>query len=169
MTSLHQLAIKYGTDKFDHGYIPFYEQTLPSNPKRILEIGCLHGASARMWREYFPPETEVHILDLFEENPIPDIPGVIFHKGDATHPFVLSSMRNFNFDICIDDGSHNSRDQMITFFGLFHEGCQYYIEDTHCCREEFYRQGLPVNYTADWLPLDWQRNSKFGKNIVLIC
>lgn len=148
--NLVEIGAKYNTDKNEHGYLPFYQDTLPKNPKRFLEIGCFKGESARMWREHFPPETEVHVLDLFEEHPIPDIPGVIFHKGDATHPYVLSEMRSFNFDIIIDDGSHNSRDQMVTFFGLFNGG-HYYIEDIHCCDEEFYRQGLPYQLTVKYL------------------
>jgi hypothetical protein len=149
--TLDELALKYGTDKSSngHNYCPFYELTLPTNPKRLLEIGCLHGASARMWREWFP-ETEVHVLDLFEENPIPDIPGVVFHKGNQTDPYMLHNLRKLNFDVILDDGSHNSRDQMMTFFGLFNGG-HYYIEDIHCCSEEFYREGLPVDLTAQSL------------------
>jgi hypothetical protein len=37
---------------------------------------------------------------------------------------------------------------MMTFFGLFN-GKHYFIEDIHCCREEFYRQGLPYEATVD--------------------
>jgi hypothetical protein len=144
--TLYDLAIKYGSDKAQHGYCPFYEQHLPKNPKKLLEIGVLHGASIRMWREYFP-DTEIHALDLFLENPIPDIPGVVFHKGDQLDYKILEQLRKENFDVIIDDGSHNSRDQMITFFGLFN-GRQYYIEDTHCCFEPFYQQGLPDSATA---------------------
>jgi hypothetical protein len=146
--TLNDLALKFGTDKSSegHNYCPFYEQTLPKNPKRLLEIGCLYGASARMWREWFP-QTEVHVLDLFEENTIPDIPGVVFHKGDQRDWRILDQLRKFNFDVVIDDGSHNSRDQMMTFYGLFNGG-HYYIEDIHCADEPFYRDGLPLGVTA---------------------
>lgn len=144
--SLYDLAIKYQSDKAEHGYCPFYEQHLPKNPKKLLEIGVLHGASIRMWREYFP-DCEIHALDLFEENPIPDIPGVIFHKGNQLDYKILEVLRNEDFDVIVEDCSHNSRDQMITFYGLFN-GKQYYIEDIHCADEEFYRQGLPLGVTA---------------------
>lgn len=144
--NLHDLAVKYKTDKLEHGYIPFYEQMLPKNPKKLLEIGVLHGASIRMWREYFP-DCEIHALDLFEENPIPDIEGVVFHKGNQLDYKILEVLRNEDFDVIIEDCSHNSRDQMITFYGLFN-GKQYYIEDIHCADEEFYRQGLPLGVTA---------------------
>lgn len=168
--TLHQLAADYGTDKLKHGYLDFYEKTLPRNPKRILEIGCYKGASLRMWREYFP-DTELHTLDLFIENEPPtDIPGLIIHKGNQCDWLLLEELRKFDFDVIIDDGSHNSRDQMITFFGLAHPGCHYYIEDLHCCAEDFYRQGLGHPWTADGLfyALGKTRSIYFDTNITLI-
>lgn len=147
--TLHDLAVKYGSDKAEHGYCPFYEMHLPKNPKKLLEIGVLKGASIKMWREYFP-ECEVHGLDLFIENPIPNIEGVIWHKGNQCDWQLLDALRHEDFDVIIDDGSHNSRDQLITFFGLFN-GKQYYIEDLHCCRQEFYRDRLPEPLTAQFL------------------
>ncbi len=144
--TLIELAKKYGTDKVEHGYIPFYEQFLPKNPKKILEIGVKEGKSIRMWKDYFP-DAEVHGLDLFQEFPIPDIKNVIYWAGNQVDFRLLDQLRLEDFDVIIDDGSHNSRDQMMTFFGLFN-GKHYFIEDLHCCDEEFYRQGLPFYFTA---------------------
>lgn len=144
--NLAELAAKYGTDKLDHGYIPFYESHLPKNPKKILEIGVKEGASIRMWREYFP-DAEIHGLDLFEEFPVPEIEHVNFWKGNQLDYKILAKLRDENFDLIIEDGSHNSRDQLVTFFSLF-SGKHYFIEDLHCCEEEFYRQGLPYGTTA---------------------
>lgn len=146
--NLQELALKYGTDKSSngHNYIPFYEKTLPDNPKKILEIGVKEGASIRMWRDYFP-NAEIHGLDLFEEFPIPDIPGAVFHKGNQCDYSLLERLRQENFDVIIDDGSHNARHQMVTFFGLFNGG-HYYIEDTHCNQMEFYSEGLPEKFRA---------------------
>lgn len=146
-TSLAELAAKYGTDKLDHGYIPFYEAGLPKAPKKMLEIGVKEGASIRMWREYFP-DAEIHGLDLFEEFPVPEIEHVTFWKGNQCDWRLLEKLRLENFDLIIDDGSHNSRDQLITFFGLFASNQHYFIEDLHCCEEEFYRRGLPYATTA---------------------
>lgn len=146
---LEQLARKCGTDKLDHGYIPFYESTLPdrSAPISLLEIGVKEGNSIRMWLEYFPNAT-IHGLDLFIEHRIPfQDPRVKWHSGSQCNWLMLEELRKFDFDVIIDDGSHNSRDQMITFFGLFN-GKQYYIEDLQCCYEDFYRQGLPHAATA---------------------
>lgn len=145
---LIHLARKHKTDKLDHGYIPFYSRSLPKNPKKILEIGVKEGASIRMWREFFP-SAEIWGLDLFEEFPEPYIEGSRFVKGSQIDTSLLQKLRAENFDVIIDDGSHNSRDQMITFFGLYSETTtHYYIEDLHCCEEEFYRQGLPFKFTA---------------------
>lgn len=144
--TLSELAFMYGTDKLDHGYIPFYEQHLPKNPKKILEIGIKEGRSIQMWQKYFP-DAEIHGLDLFQEFPIPDIPGVKFWQGNQCDWRLLEQLRKEDFDVIIDDGSHNSRDQMITFFGLFN-GQHYFIEDLHCCKDPFYQQGLPIQATA---------------------
>lgn len=159
--NLQELAIKYGTDKLEHGYIPFYEKHLPKEPKRILEIGVNEGRSLGMWAEYFP-NAIIHGLDLFAENEIKTVykkidliaqGGLKFdqftmHQGNQCDWLLLEQLRKFDFDVIIDDGSHNSRDQMMTFFGLFN-GKHYFIEDTHCCQEEFYRQGLPYEATVD--------------------
>lgn len=160
MSNLESLAAKYGTDKLEHGYIPFYEQTLPKNPKRILEIGVKEGHSLGMWAEYFP-DALIHGLDLFAEHDMKTVYSNIdriaqgrlrfdqftMHQGNQCDWLILEQLRKYEFDVIIDDGSHNSRDQMITFFGLYN-GKQYYIEDIQCNEEEFYSQGLPINMRA---------------------
>lgn len=185
MTSLESLAAKYGTDKLQHGYIPFYEKHLPKEPKRILEIGVKEGRSLAMWAERFP-DAEIHGLDLFIENEIADVrryfydskgeiytgsDNLFLHTGNQCDYLLLEQLRKFDFDVIIDDGSHNSRDQMMTFFGLFN-GKHYFIEDLHCAREEFYRDGLPVLYTADHFFIHHNdgrySNTFYDKNIVLI-
>lgn len=144
--TLHDLAIKYGSDKAQHGYCPFYEQTLPKAPKKLLEIGVKEGASIKMWKDWFP-DTIIHGLDLFEEFPMPDIPGIVWHKGNQVDHLLLEQLRKDDFDIIIDDGSHLSRHQMMTFYGLFN-GKSYYIEDIHCANEAFYRDGLPFEVSV---------------------
>ncbi len=180
--TLDELSVKYGTDKgsLKHHYMEFYEQHLPKNPKKILEIGVLKGASMAMWAEYFP-EAEIHGLDLFEINSEENIrsflldecgcKNIVLHKGNQCDFVLLDNLRNENFDIIIDDGSHSSRDQMMTFFGLFN-GKHYFIEDIDCCRNGFYQQGLPYRFTADslfkQLPENRYLNFVFEQNIVLI-
>lgn len=169
--TLAELAFMYGTDKLSHGYIPFYDQHLPKNPKNILEIGVKEGRSVSMWKHYFP-DAEIHGLDLFMEFPIPDIIDVKFWKGNQCDWRILEQLRREDFDVIIDDGSHNSRDQMMTFFGLFN-GKHYFIEDLHCCDEEFYRDGLPFDYTVSGLfngLMSVYRHNKIidGKKIILL-
>jgi hypothetical protein len=162
--NLKALAAKYGTDKLQHGYIPFYEKNLPESPKRSLEIGVKEGRSLAMWAEYFP-EAEIWGLDLFEENHhhecmqlmidngMNDNTRLNLIKGNQCDWRVLEELRKYNFDVIIDDGSHNSRDQLMTFFGLFN-GKHYFIEDLHCNDDEFYAQGLPVEYRASFMFMD---------------
>lgn len=145
--TLSELAYMYGTDKLHHGYMPFYETHLPKNPKKILEIGVKEGRSIQMWQKYFP-EASIHGLDLFMESPVPDIPGVKFWQGNQCDWRLLEQLRNENFDLIIDDGSHNSRDQMITFFGLYN-GSHYFIEDLY--DDDFWRDRLPKEMTAKYL------------------
>lgn len=174
--NLEALAAKYGTDKLQHGYISFYEKHLPKEPKRILEIGVKEGRSLAMWAEHFP-NTEIHGLDLFEENDIAqtrfDIghmmgtaygsgENIFQHKGNQCDYLLLEQLRKLEFDVIIDDGSHNSRDQLMTFFGLFN-GKHYFIEDLHCCNEEFYGQGLPEIFRADMVFCDMKNaNEQIG-------
>lgn len=147
MVNLTELAEKYGTDKLQHGYIPYYEQHLPKEPKRILEIGCERGASIRMWKHRFP-SAQITSLDLFQQFDIPDIEGVEFIQGDQLDQYILYNLRNHrSFDFIIDDGSHNSRDQLVTFWSLVGISPLYVVEDLHCCNDELYRQGLPFEKT----------------------
>lgn len=147
--TLHELGVKYLTDKSAHGYLPHYERHLKNiEVKSLLEIGCKQGASLRMWREYFP-NAMLHTLDLFEEfEPPTDILGLHAVKGDQTDSEILQHLSQWEYSVCIDDGSHNSHDQWVSFLALW-PVCNgmYVVEDLHCCNEAFYRQGLTFEET----------------------
>lgn len=174
--TLSELAFMYGTDKLEHGYMSFYEKYLPKNPKKILEIGVREGKSVQMWLKHFP-DTIVHGLDLFEEFPVPfQHERVTWHRGNQCDWELLEQLRKEDFDIILDDGSHNARDQMMTFFGLFN-GKHYFIEDTHCNLDPFYSQGLPQSLTAfnTFICLNGRREHApglvditYGEKIILI-
>lgn len=171
--TLQELAFMYGTDKASHGYMDFYEKHLPKNPKKILEIGVREGRSIQMWLKHFP-DAQIHGLDLFKEFPVPfNDPRVIWYEGNQCDWELLERLRNEDFDVIVEDGSHNARDQMITFFALFN-GKHYFIEDIHCAREEFYRQGLPYRFTIDQIfnevryPHGWKPEVIREENIMLI-
>jgi len=132
------------SDKKDHKYPEIYAERLPENPKKILEIGVKEGYSIRAWHEIYP-DAKIYGVDLFSE--YQDYPftanWVQWFKGSQTDPRILSDLRSHGpFDIIIDDASHNHRDQLITFFGLW--GCckLYVCEDI--MQEEFWSQGLPL-------------------------
>lgn len=154
--SYQDIALKHNTDKATHGYMQHYQKRIgdwicqnDAVPKSILEIGCEKGNSLRMWNEIFP-EAKIYTIDLFQEF---DFPFDCDHfltaiQGDQTDPRVLREARNSGpFDFIVDDGSHNSRDQLITFYGLVGSSSVYVVEDLHCCNEEFYRQGLSFEQT----------------------
>jgi hypothetical protein len=147
---LNDLFLKYNSDKTEHGYSHFYEKNLPRKPTRLLEIGVKNGGSIRSWLDFYP-NTQIFGLDLFEEMSMPDDlllnTRVTLIKGNQCDWRILEELRKYDFDVIIDDGSHNARDQMMTFFGLFN-GKHYFIEDLHCNCDEFYSQGLPEELRA---------------------
>lgn len=145
MNNLTQLAQKYNCDKESHGYMPHYERHLPKTAERILEVGCEHGESLRMWRELYP-NAEIHTIDLFQ-NPLFAQEREISEQGFITHAgdqFYKKTYRGLTgkFDFIIEDGSHRADHQLFTFNMLFDfvesEGL-YIVEDLQCCQEEFFR------------------------------
>lgn len=164
---INEIFAKYGSDKADHNYGPFYEKWLPKNPRKILEIGVWKGASLKAWRDIFPA-AELHGLDLFELDPIPAIENVRFWKGNQTDQTLLHALRRENFDLIIDDGSHNTREVLTTFFGLAHEGCHYFIEDLQCQKELFFNTGLPSVFWPDSIFDSEWNYSELGQDIIYI-
>jgi 23S rRNA U2552 (ribose-2'-O)-methylase RlmE/FtsJ len=129
------------------GYYAFHLNNREDVKHKILEIGCEKGNSIRMWQEIFP-KAEITSLDLFQEYPIPDIRGAEFIAGNQLDHEILYNLRNNRkFDVVIDDGSHNSRDQLVTFWSLVGTSRLYVVEDLHCCNDELYRQGLHFEKT----------------------
>lgn len=149
MSKLDQLAIKYGSDKssLHHDYMGFYESVLPANPASIMEIGVLEGASIKIWRDAYP-ETLLYGVDLFEEYSIPDMPEVVFYKGNQLDHFMLYNIRNnVKPQVIIEDCSHNCIDHWVTMMSLISCCELYIIEDLATCNEPFYQQGLPFDST----------------------
>lgn len=142
---LEELAAKYKTDKLEHGYLPHYEQHLPTTCRSLLEIGAAKGASAMMWREHYP-DCDIHLLDLFLDASHVSVKWCrehffVPHQGDQGSLKVLAAIQE-QFDVIIDDGSHRADHQLISFKHLFFNnlvsGGIYSIEDTHCNSLPFY-------------------------------
>lgn len=144
---LIDLATQTGTDKLGHGYMQMYAQYLPDKCTSLLEIGIAEGKSALLWDEFYGKEKlDLQYLDLFIN---PDFVnerwcrnrGIKTHKGSQADLEVLSSIKD-SFDVIIDDGSHSPQHQLVSFKALFLNNLKssgvYFVEDLHCCKDEFY-------------------------------
>ena len=143
--TLHDLALKHGTDKARHGYCPFYERVFGPNRDgvtRLLEIGVRDGASLRMWLDYFP---NAHIYGL--DNGNMGDPG-LWPRGDRVTIFAgdqgcvpdlwgVALRIGGLLDIILDDGGHTMWQQQLSLAALWPSlkpGGFYVIEDTHTSR-----------------------------------
>lgn len=144
MNKLTKIANECQTDKgtnFNecHGYTEYYERWLSQYTKpKILEIGSWHGASTKMFNEYYNHECEIWTVDIsYSEYTYP--------KQDNVHNFIVDqnnkeqwdkffSHAPQEYDIVIDDGSHKPEHQMHTLFWLhkkLSKGGIYILEDLH--------------------------------------
>jgi len=160
--TLNELAIKYGSDKADqafgmqpHGYCDSYGLYLPKEPNSLLEIGCMHGASLKMWKDYFP-HARIATFDLFQNEEFASKEsmeqlGIKCYQGDQGYTQDLSQIHE-PYEVIIDDGSHRSDHQLISFKYLWKYVLKprgvYVIEDLHCCLEESFRFGKPFEETV---------------------
>lgn len=163
MKSLDSIGIKHNTDKASigrlepngiraggHNYLPVYASFIHGLIKEItlikgaeivlLELGVgpdwNAGASANMFREYMPKRTKIitidnnkHALELVIDKSIETI------EMDLSNTCLLESFcKSKNWHICIDDASHQWKDQkdcFLTIFPAICEGGIYIIEDIH--------------------------------------
>jgi cephalosporin hydroxylase len=113
-----------------HSYFDAYDELLAplhGRASRILEIGYQEGHSLRLWKTFLPL-SDIVGLDL---SPCGEIIGVETLVGDATSPDVRGQFTE-QFDVIIDDASHDSEEQVQTFRlyrTLLNSGGIYVIED----------------------------------------
>jgi hypothetical protein len=157
---LNGIMTKYGTDKQRtvHDYVQFYEkyfEPIKNQKLKILEIGiyrppmgspCSVGASLKTWYEYFPNSqiigSDVHPFTDIENNRIKTIisdqslrtrglsPDGVERNGLEEIILEFGS----NFDIIIDDGGHNMKQQQVTLGHMFKHlkpNGIFVIEDLH--------------------------------------
>tara|TARA_B110000046_G_scaffold98097_1_gene105740 strand:+ start:1132 stop:1983 length:852 start_codon:yes stop_codon:yes gene_type:complete len=147
--SLDDLFLKFNADKGSqlllngkivkgHNYSPFYVKYFNKykNKKKlnILEIGTLRGAAAASFYQFFPGSL-IYCLDV---SPFQTF---YYSKSIRTIYCNTRSKKSINnavkyldckFDIIIDDGSHNVKDQILTlsaFITKLKKGGTYVIED----------------------------------------
>lgn len=136
MTELTCLALKNNTDKATHGYCPHYERfigELRLLPITMLEIGVADGSSLRMWRDWMP-KAKIYGFDVSDyhcqkEKRITVIKGDQGEQHDLEE--LVKEIGGFHF--VVDDGSHDSEDQKVSFTYLWPRllrGGWYVIEDS---------------------------------------
>lgn len=148
--NLEELAKKYGTDKYMHGYCPHYESALGhlrAEPIRLLEIGVDHGWSMRMWRDFFPSATLVGV-DINTSIHGLDPNDVTIDRVDCDDVDQLRSFaaRYEPFDVIVDDGGHSMRQQqlaVVTLWDLLKPGGFFIMEDMHTSLASFYPKRNP--------------------------
>ena len=132
--SLIEIGKKYPSSKNISGFIQLYEKYFTSlkNLKiNILEIGIENGDSLRIWREFFP-NANICGIDIDKKNF--KIENVDILQGDQSNQLFLKSVidKYKNFDIIIDDGSHQSKHIITSFKFLFpflNDNGIYVVED----------------------------------------
>lgn len=148
---LEELAQKYGTDKYEHGYTPHYNRHFGAltEPVSLFEIGVFDGGSLRMWADFF--YNRLSIIDGLDIDPRCtnlefDDPRIEVTIGDVKDfPLPLSP-----YDIIIDDGSHLASDMVAALDRLWSSvkpGGWYVVEDWLTQWHEVY-EGTPLGSTA---------------------
>jgi hypothetical protein len=152
--NLNELAKKYRTDKkipdgnkcqnglFGHGYTVHYEKILNKrNIKTMLEIGVSFGGSIKMWDEYFNKKCHITGIDIeekrFKKKDV-EASNIRIKIGSQNDVNFLKTLCDIKYDLIIDDGSHKSDDQLISFNELFdnlNSGGIYIIEDLHVAKK----------------------------------
>jgi hypothetical protein len=148
-------------DKWVH-YFPIYSRHFApyrGRPVRILEIGIYRGGSLDMWHWYFGPQVTLVGVDIDEAARAATDPRHAVEIGDQTDPEFLRSVaeRHGPFDIIIDDGGHEMRQQIVTaetLFPLLADGGVFLVEDCHTSYWESHhggrgREGTFIEWTKD--------------------
>ncbi|MDR2690534.1 MAG: hypothetical protein LBB76_12375 [Azoarcus sp.] len=142
---------RYSSFKWNH-YPSVYDEILApyleaGKPVTLLEIGVQNGGSLQIWKDYLPPGSIVHGMDINERcRNLEFDEGIHFHLMDATqHGAINQLFANTRLDIIIDDGSHVCSDVIVTFINLFKKlamGGVYIVEDMHTSYSHSYGGGL---------------------------
>ena len=123
-------------------YLAEYERLFTpyrDKPVRLLEIGVQNGGSLEIWAQYFPQATALVGCDInsdctklqYDDARIAVVVGDA--NVDATRQEILAHAPQF--DLMIDDGSHDSHDIVRSFghyFSRLRDGGLYVAEDLHC-------------------------------------
>jgi hypothetical protein len=144
MDTLHDLGLKYNTDKATyHEYTKFYQKYLNDiryEKLSVLEIGIFDGGSLMMWNDYFP-NSIIYGADILDKS---------HFKSDRVEIFLtnqenLEDLRQLpkNLNLIVDDGGHTMLQQQLTFKVLFLDNLKnggiYILEDLHTSLPKYFR------------------------------
>jgi hypothetical protein len=125
-----------------HHYFDIYTryfERFRDRPITMLEIGVFRGGSLRMWKQYFHPDSTIVGIDVDKSCQAHEIAdqNVFVRIGSQADPNFLAEINGeFGpFDIILDDGSHKTHHQIVSFGALFRaalkDGGCYMVEDVH--------------------------------------
>lgn len=157
LKELHLAKSGKVSDKWS-SYLDFYDRLFSSlrlADIKLLEIGVQNGGSLESWSSYF---TNAQLLVGCDINP--KCGELIYQDkktqivvGDANGDAAYQQIRQLctDFDIVIDDGSHQSRDILLSFlnyFPLLKPGGLFIVEDAHTLFMSQYGGGVLNNHSA---------------------
>jgi len=142
-----------------HRFSDFYERIMPNaGVTNILEFGVFHGESIRWLRHKYPAARIVgfDILPIQADWPVGD--GISYLEGDQGNPELMSQLISscqVNFDLVIEDGSHDplhQRDALLCTLPYLAPGGLFILEDAHTSfrelRDHRVISGSPYTRTA---------------------
>lgn len=143
MKTLKKIAAETGARKIDvveKHYIELYEKYFYDRRNMeldLLEIGIDKGGSLKMWLQYFQ-YANIYGIDISDKSHLgwPNDPRCFTTIGDqGDTKFWNEYLKNKQFDIVIDDGSHQPHHQQTSLKSIWPKlkpGGIYVIEDLHC-------------------------------------
>lgn len=109
--------------KWHHYFEIYHRHFEPLRGKRIkvVEFGVFHGGSLQMWKKYFGSSAEIIGVDIDPRCKSLDEPQITIEIGDQEDRGFLRSLltRHGPFDLIIDDGGHQMKQQINTFEELY--------------------------------------------------
>lgn len=163
-------------DEMDRLFAPYRD-----HPIHLLEIGVQNGGSLEIWAKYFPEAKKIVGCDVDERcrDLEFDDPRIAVVVGDANSDACARELLEEapEFDIIIDDGSHEANDIIGSFaryFPSLTETGLYSVEDLHCSYWADYGGGLrnpfsPMSFfkrVADIINFEHWRTSESRRQLL---
>ncbi len=156
--TLTQIADHFKTDKgsIKHLYTETYSsylETFRGKDLNLLEIGVACGSSLKTWSAYLGDRSSIIGVDIRKEcqslcRSVANIRILIADAADYS--------TDDTFDVIVDDGSHVSKDIVLSWQNLWRQvrpGGFYFIEDMRCTHDDGYRR----NFTFPKADSDFDR------------